>query len=88
MRGMFDMEKLLPPPSKKKKEYHKIYRDTRYMDFKEDIICKEIKDVLPVEIQEEVEEKDHNYYTIPTEDWIDLLGNSEAKDDRRRTDFE
>ena len=54
------------------------------MTLKEEIKRKEIKYGLPAEIQEEVWEKYCNYITITPEEWIDLLGNFEAIDDRSR----
>ena len=52
---MFEMAKLLPPPSSNNEEYHEATWDTRDMNFKRDIIHKKIKDVLLTAMQEEVE---------------------------------
>ena len=48
----FEMDKLIPPPIRKKYYYHEDVWDTRYMTFKEDIIRKAIKYGLTAAIQE------------------------------------
>ena len=43
---MFDMAKLLNPPSRNNEEYHKSAWDNRDTPFKDDIIHKAVKDGL------------------------------------------
>ena len=80
--------KLLSPLSRKNEEYHETDWYTRYMHFKYDIICNSIEDGLSRVIQEEVEEKDREYNTIPPKDWIGIFRTLEAKDNRIRADRE
>ena len=49
---MFEMTRLLHPLSSKNKEYHEASWYTSGMPFKKDIICKEIKIILPEAIKE------------------------------------
>ena len=51
VHGMFEMTKLLHPLSRKNKEYHKAACYISVMPFKKYIICKEINDSIPKEIQ-------------------------------------
>ena len=44
------------------------------MIYKEDTICKDIKDDLPTVMQEEVEENFGNdHCTLPPKEWIDMI---------------
>ena len=62
---MFEMAKLLPPPSSNNEEYHEATWNTRKMTYKEEIICKAINGDMPAAIQEEVEVKYCNHGIIP-----------------------
>ena len=84
---MFKMDKLLPPPLSNNEDYHEDSWDNKDKPYKEEIICKATKEVLLASIKEEVNKKfDRNYRTIPTKDYIGLLGTLEAMDERRRAD--
>ena len=39
-------------------------------------------------IHNKVDEKDHDYPTLPSENFIRIIGTFEARDDRRHADFE
>ena len=83
MREMFEMSRLLPNSIRNNEEYHESAWDTRGMIYKEDITHKATKDGLPTEMKEEViEQFGRKYLTIPTEEWIYLIWNLEARDDR------
>ena len=57
------------------------------MSYKEDIICKAIKDVLIASMKEEVNTVfSRNYCNIPTKEWIGLIRTLEAMDDKRCAD--
>ena len=84
VHGMFKMDKLTPPPRRNNEEYHEAAWDTRDMPYKQEMICKAIKDVLLDSINEQVKEKfSSNYRTIPTEECIGILGTLQAMYDRR-----
>ena len=54
------------------------------MLYKEDVIYKKFKDGIPAVIQKEVKENFGNdYWTIPTDEWIDMLETLESRDNRR-----
>ena len=79
------MYRLIPPPISKNKEYHESAWDTRNMPYNVDIIRKTIKDSLTVVMQEEVKENfGKNYRTIPTKEWINILGTLENRHNRMR----
>ena len=56
---MFELDKYLPPPSKKNEEYHDAARENWDFFLKDDI-CKEIKDVMPEVMKKEVEDKEYD----------------------------
>ena len=87
VREMFKMDKLIHPPRRNNEEYHEASWDTRDMPYKEEIICKSIKDVLLAPMTEEAKEKfGSNYRSIPTEECIGIIGTLQAIYDRRRED--
>ena len=88
VHACFEMDKLIPPPIRKKYYYHEDVWDTRYMTFKEDIIRKAIKYGITAAIQEQVKENYHDYHIIPPKEQINLLGTLEVMDERRRADRE
>ena len=44
----------------------------------------DIKDVLPLFIQDELEDNKEDYYSLTHEDWYDLLSTIKVKDNRKR----
>ena len=82
---MFKMDKILPLPIINNEDYHEAAWDNKDKPYKEEIMCKAITDFPIVSIKEEVKKKfDRNYRTIPTKEYIGLLGTLEAMDERRR----
>ena len=77
---MIGLAKYLSPPTINNEDWHYADWETRYKAFSEDDIHESIKDGLPSEIQNEVDEKEKYYRSILDEDYIDLLGNIEARD--------
>ena len=86
MRAIFELTKWLPPPRRNNEEYHKSEWFTSNINYEEDTIQREIKNLLPTLMKEYIEEKiDNGYWNIPTKEWIDLLGNLDSRNDRRHT---
>ena len=57
---MFEMAKIIPPHIRKNEEYHEADWDNRDMNFNNEIILKEIKEILNASMKEEVKEKEHD----------------------------
>ena len=85
MRQIFEMEKLLPPSIRNIQKYDQVDWDTRDMTYKEYVIRKVFKYGPPIVMYEQVKENfGEDYRTIPTDDWIDLFGTLQVRDDRMR----
>ena len=84
VREIFEMARLLHPTCRKNDKYYESDWDTRDTPYNEDVVRKEFKGGLTAVMQEEAEEKfGDDYRTIPPNECIDMIGNLEARYDRR-----
>ena len=58
------------------------------MPYKERVIFKSIREGLPTAMHDYIDDKYIDFCYIPYEDWIDLIGTSEPKEERRRLTWE
>ena len=84
VQDMQNLEKHLPPPSMKVDIFESDIWKGRYKEFSVNEIRVDIKDVLPLFIQDELEDNKEDYYSLTHEDWYDLLSTIKVKDNRKR----
>ena len=84
IHDMHNLAKYRAPPLMKVREYNQANWSVHEKQSYENDIHVETRYVLPTSIQDEINDKIQEYFSITHKEWCDLLSTVEAKDNRKR----